>query len=422
VEQINGSERLGWDQRASTAIELATFRYTIYVDDTAVEMQGVSCAETPAAAGFACSGRMPQMSAGQHTLALTTFIDAGSRLESERSSPITVNLTPAITAGGGMTSTSMTTADGIQLRASTLANGLDDPTDLGFAPDGRIFVAERAGRIRVFHDGRLQEPPALVLDDVVATERRGLMAIAIAPDYADTRHVFALYTTARGWRLARFRAVGDTLGDRASVLDGIDAPLAHPAAAMRFGPDLKLYAGLDDAGDPARAGDAGSFNGKVLRLNPDGTTPRDQGWATPLYALNVNSPRGIDWNQQGALMWVVADGASNGGLLEGIVSQNPAARRGTTIVRYHLPPGTGPSGAAVYAGSAIPGFAGNLLIAADAGQSILRVRFDPADPKTIVSSERLLIQAFGRIRAIGVAPDGAIYFCNADFLITLRPE
>jgi glucose/arabinose dehydrogenase len=422
VEQINGSERIGWAQRAATYAELATFRYNIYVDGTAAEMQGVSCGNTPGDAGFACSGRLPQMSLGQHQLALTAFIDSGPRLESERSASMTVNVIRATTALIGNTFasiTSITTFDGIRLTASEVAPGLDDPTDLAIAPDGRIFIAERTGRIRVIREGRLQEAPAAILSDVVTADRRGLLAIAIDPDYSKTRHVFAIYTAVDGWRIARFRAVGDTLGERAILVDAIDAPRARPAAALRFGPDRKLYAAIDDAGDPVRPGDAGSFNGKILRLNADGTTPADQGWRTPVYALNVNSPRGIDWDALGATLWIVEDAASSGDRLQGVVSENPTARRGTTIVRYNLPPGTGPSGAAVYASRAIPQFAGDLLVAADEGESILRVRFDPADPKTIVSSERLLNHVFGRIRAIAVGPDGAIYFCTPDALVRL---
>ena len=188
----------------------------------------------------------------------------------------------------------------------------------------RIFIAERAGRIRVFRDGRLQ-PAALEIDDVVASGRRGLLALALDPDFERTGHVFAAYTADSGFRLVRYRASGDTLGESATLLDGVDSTLATPSATLRFGPDGKLYLGLDDSGDPSRPGDLGSFNGKVLRLNPDGTTPSDQAAGTPVYALNVNEPRGLEWD--GPTLWVAESLR-----LQGLADAAATARRATAMV------------------------------------------------------------------------------------------
>src|SRR2546425_4893821 len=98
-ERITGSERLGWDQRATDAVELATIRYAIYVDGMRSDLAGVTCAATPAATGFACSGRLPTMSVGAHTLELTAFIvDGATQLESVRSSQLRVIVTGSTTS------------------------------------------------------------------------------------------------------------------------------------------------------------------------------------------------------------------------------------------------------------------------------------------------------------------------------------
>ena len=418
VEQITGNERLGWDQRAATAAELSTFRYLIYVDDTGTEPPDVSCADSAGANGFACSARLPAMSAGPHTLALSAFIDDGGRLESPRSAPLNVLVVgPAV---GNGAAGQVTTLDGVRLRAEVVAGGLVDPTDLAFAPDGRIFIAERAGRILVFRDGRLQPSPAATLPDVRDAGGGGLLAIAVDPAFSRTRFLFAVYTAASGFRLARFRAVADTLGDRAIVIDAIESSPSAPAASLRFGPDAKLYLGVDDGGEPSRAGDLGSFSGKVLRLNPDGSTPIDQASGSPVYAMDVNAPRGIAWDAGGGTLWIVEQGAPD--RLQAVVSAAPDRRRGTTIARYALPAGTGPSGLAFYGGDRLPSFRGNLLVAADGGRSILRLRFDPANPHRIVATERLLRDMLARIRAIGVSPDGTLYLCAGDALVRLAPE
>ena len=89
-ETITGTERVGWDQRAADAVELATIRYAIYVDGARSELAGVSCASSLTSAGFACSARLPALSAGSHALQFASFVNDGSVLESARSATLSV--------------------------------------------------------------------------------------------------------------------------------------------------------------------------------------------------------------------------------------------------------------------------------------------------------------------------------------------
>ena len=411
VQQITGNERIGWQQGAGTPEELATFRYNIYVDNLPAEMGGVSCAA--ATDGFSCSGQLPRMNAGRHTLEITAFVNGNPGLESARSPALTVNVGQGATAGGAATApATIVTSDGIRLTVVSLGTGLDDPSDLAIAPDGRIFISERSGRIQVFRDGMVR-PAFAPIAAVDAGDRGGVLALALDPEFGKTGYLFAADTAAGRFRLVRYRTVGDTLGERATLLDGIEAA-ATPSATLRFGPDHKLYLGLDDAGDPSRPGDLGSFNGKVLRLNADGTTPPDQAGGTPVYALNVNQPRGMDWD--GTTLWIAESVR-----LQGVVDASAATRRAAAMVNYRLPAGIDPEGATFYRGSLIAGLAGDLLVAgADAG-SILRLRFDPGNRRRIVSSEYLLQGAVGPIQAIAQGPTGVIYFCSLNELFMIAP-
>ena len=409
AEQITGNERIGWQQAAGTPAELATFRYNIYVDNVATEMAGVSC--TAASGGFSCSGQLPSMRPGRHTLEISAFVDGTPRVESARSATLTVNVGQASTTSGAAPPASIVTSDGIRLAVVPLATGLEDPSDLAVAADGRIFISERPGRVRVFRDGALR-PAAPPMDDVVAGDGRGVLALALDPEFVKSGYIFAAYTGTSGFRLVRYRAVGDSLGEPATLLDGIDAA-ASPAATLRFGPDRKLYLGLDDAGDPSRPGDLGSFNGKVLRLNADGTTPSDQAGGTPVYALNVNQPRGMDWD--GTMLWI-AESVRLQGVVDGV-----APRRAAAMVNYRLPAGVEPEGATFYRGSLIPGLAGDLLVASADDGSILRLRFDPGNRRRIISSEYLLQGAVGPIQAIAEGPNGVLYFCTPSELFMIAP-
>ena len=432
-ERITGTERLGWDQQAADAAELVTIRYAIFVDGTRSELSDTSCTTPAAAGGFPCTARLPAMSAGAHTLELTAFIvDSGTQLESARSSPLRVVVGPAATAGGAPAAvwqhgSTVTTRDGARLRLDLVADGLTDPTDLAFTSDGRIFVAERAGRVRVVRDGGLRPRPALTLDDISTAGEGGLLGIALDPGFERSRFAYVVYTTssrsgAAVFTLARFRESADTLAERAIILDGIPASPTRAAAAVRFGADGALYVALDDGGNARLAGDLGSFNGKVLRLNADGTTPVDQAAASPVFSSGHSSPRGFDWHPVTGTLWIADGGPEESGRLSGVAAGDGRSKRGTVQARYALRSPAGISAVAFYRGRLIPALRDNLLLAADEGRHLLRLQFDPEAPTRVVSTERLLTDRVGPLRVVAAGPDGAIYFCTPDALARLVPD
>ena len=135
----------------------------------------------------------------------------------------------------------------------------------------------------------------------------GLLALALDPAFERTRFVYALYTAETrngGWRfrIARFREAGGRLGERAVVVDGLPASPRHPAGALAFGADGKLYAAFDDGGDAGDAARPSSHHGKMLRLNPDGSTPQDL--ASPVFESDLRSPRGFDWHPRSGALWI----------------------------------------------------------------------------------------------------------------------
>lgn len=427
-ERITGNERLGWDQQAPHVAELASYRYATYVDGARSELTDTSCENTAGAQGFACHARLPAMSAGSHTLQLATFVIDNTVLESDRSAPIRVFVGSAIlsSATGWPTNQVITTADRLRFRLDLVTDRLEGPTDLAFAPDGRIFLAERAGRVRIIQQGRLDPDLALALDDVATTNERGLLALAIDPLFQRTGFVYLIYTarSANGtavFRLARFREGHNRLAERAVLLDDIPAASARPAASLRFGADLKLYVAFDDGGNATIGDDLASYNGKVLRLNPDGTTPTGQNNASPVHAYTVRSPRGFDWAPTTGMLWIADAGTDQSERLSVIAEGQDRLMRRTVGAKYALPPGTGVSSMSFYRSLAADALRGDLLIAAQEGQYILRLQFDRNDPARIIASERLLESQVGPVRVVGVSPRGDIYFCTSDALAKLSP-
>ena len=441
-ETINGTERVGWSQPAADAVEVATIRYAIYVDGTRSEAAGVTCADAITATGFACSARLPTISPGAHTLQIASFIaDGSSTLESARSGSLNVTVVAATTASepsavsnrresAWASGTAGTTADRVALRVERIADGLDQPADLAVAPDGRLFVAERSGQVRIVRDGQLLSNPAWSLAETPAGHGQ-LLAIALDPQFDRTRFVFAVHTTTSArsgepvFSLVRFRETSDTLADRIVLLDEVRASQGNATASLRFGPDAKLYAAFDDGGDARLSGDLASPNGKVLRLNPDGTTPIDQAGSTPLYSYPYRSPSGLDWDPSSGALWVADRETVATARLSAVVPEKgsrPGETRGVVSANYALPATTTPSSIAFYRGRAFPAFAGSLLVASDEGRHLLRMTVGDGSASGPGITERLLQDRVGGVRAVAVGADGAIYFATAHAIGRLVPH
>ena len=430
-EPVSGTERLGWSQAAADAAELATFRYVAYVDTTSrVELADVACGTSSGA--FACSSRMPALTPGSHSIELASFVVVnGAVVESDRSAPLRVTMTGA-TAGGpspapapALTTTLVTTSDGAELRLDVLSDHLLAPTALAVAPDGRVFIAEQEGRVRVLGNGALDPQPAVTIDEALMTSAAegGLLALVLDAQFERTHFVYAAYTISgpeatRQFRVVRYREVDGRLGERVILLDQIPAA-RRPSAALTIGPDGRLYAAFDARVSNGRAATLAAYNGKVLRLNTDGTTPQDQPANTPVFAGDLQSPRGLGWHPAIASLWV-ADVKPRE--IEELKVVYPGQTSNGTRARIPLPVGTGAAALAFYRGTLLPAFAGDLFVAAQEGRYLLRLRLDKRDPTRLASTERLLQDVGSPIRAVSVAPDGLVYVATDRSLLRLGPR
>lgn len=417
---INGTERLGWTQAAANESELATFHYAIYIDGVRSELAGPSCTVVSGSADFSCLAPMPSMSAGAHTLELAAFIVAdGAVLESARAGPLQVTMSVRATSPAQPVDTwprqSVLLADGSRLRLEQMPGEVTEPTDAAFAPDGRVFVAEYGGRVRVARDGQVLASPALSLADDPQHAGAHLVGLAVDPEFARTHFVYTVFSTpsatgGREFTLARFREVADTLADQIVLRDRIPASSSDEGAALRFGADGKLFVAFDDGGARSRSDDLASPNGKLLRLNSDGTTPRDQAGGAPLYSYPYHSPRGIGVNVAANMIWLADRDTASSGRLSGVVANGDAANtRGVVRTTFVLPRGTLPSSVALGRPNSVPALRDNLLVASVEGRHLYRIQFDPHDPTRVAATERLLQDQIGGIRLVAVAPNGTIF-------------
>jgi glucose/arabinose dehydrogenase len=335
-------------------------------------------------------------------------------------SPTTPTPQPTPTSGV------FTTQDGVRFRVETIATGLDIPWSLAFAPDRRLFITERPGRVRIMDISTRTSEVALTLDDVFAQGEAGALGLALDPNFAESRLVYLYYSARAGGgavnRIVRYREAGGRLGERSVLLDNVPANGIHDGGRLRFGPDGLLYATAGDAANTALSQDLASLGGKILRLNQDGTTPRTNPFGSPVYSWGHRNPQGIDWHPATGDLWAsehgssgndeinVIDAGANYGWprIEG--AQTMAAMR-TPVTFYN--PAIAPSGASFYRAQLFPAFANNLFVATLRGTHLLRLRLEPG-ARRIAAQERLLENEFGRIRDVVTGPDGFLYFATSN--------
>lgn len=320
------------------------------------------------------------------------------------------------------------------LKIEVLIRGLDTPWAIDFAPDGRIFITERPGRIRIFGGGRLLPEPWMTLE-VAAVSEAGLMGLALDPQFAQNRFVYVAYTYRapngrlqnRLVRLREEQKSGKGSPDKV-LIDNVAGANNHDGGRVKFGPDGKIYWTTGDAQTTRFAQNLRSLNGKILRLNADGSIPADNPFANSyVYSYGHRNPQGLAWQPKTERLYSTEHGPSGfqGCCRDELNYIEPGKNYGWPEIRGDetregmVPPiinaGTSETWAPAGATFVSRGpWAGSLLFTGLRGQTLYRVVLDPNDPRKVDKFERLLYRQFGRLRDIVEGPDGNLYLLTSN--------
>jgi aldose sugar dehydrogenase len=335
-----------------------------------------------------------------------------------------------------------------KLRAVVVARGLASPRALEFLPTGELLIAERAGKLRILRDGKLDPEPVRGMPQVVALgTATGFMDIALHPDFAKNGWIYLSYHKPAFGDLGvnvifRGRWDGKQIveGKEIFVSDDVDALYSK----LAFGPDGKLYAtigcpgvGTDDS--IGRAQHADDYAGKTLRLNEDGTIPKDnpfvgkRGYNPAVFTLGHRVNIGLAVNPRTGDLWVSEHGPNGGDEINILkAGQNygwPVSSEGryyngvrvpgaVTKVKLTAPhiafvPSIAPGDVLFYSGDKFPAWKGNLFIGAmrfsEAPRTGHLLRIVLNENGGQVRSEMLLTDLHQRIRNVAQGPDGAIW-------------
>src|SRR5256885_12973804 len=187
-------------------------------------------------------------------------------------------------------------------------------TALAWAPDKRLFYAERSGTVRTF-DGTSSHVFATVRASTDG--ERGLLGLALSPTFDKDHFVYAFYSRADDTtrqRVVRWLDRAGTGTNLTTIVDNLPAgsDCCHKGGRIAFGPDGKLYVTLGENHVASDAQSSSSVRGKILRYNADGTVPSDNpfGAGNPVWAIGLRNPFGLAFSPDGKLL--VTDNGPSG--------------------------------------------------------------------------------------------------------------
>ena len=329
------------------------------------------------------------------------------------------------------------------LRVETVAKGLSNPWGLQFLADGRMLVTERTGRLRIVgRDGALS-PPVDGVPKVLARSQGGLLDVLLDRDFARNRTIYLTYAEPYegGGRTAVARATLDAgatpkLGDVAVIFrqQGAISRGQHYGARLVQAKDGNLFVSLGEHSiNREMAQKLDNHLGKVVRIAPDGSVPKDNpfvgkdGALPEIWSYGHRNPQGMALNPADGTLWVQEHGAQGGDELNIVapgknygwpvvshgvnyggspIGSGKAQAAGMEDPVFHWTPSIAPSGMAFYTGDLFPAWKGSVFNGALKSQLVSRVEVKGGKAG---KEERFLDGLNERIRDVRQGPDGALY-------------
>jgi glucose/arabinose dehydrogenase len=335
--------------------------------------------------------------------------------------------------------------EAVELLDNVVAENLNFPWDMVWGNDGHIWMTERSGKISRFNPATGQVTPVITIAEVVSNGEGGMLGLALSGP-AGSPNVFVVYNYNNGGqyreKLVRYSYNGTTLVNPTVLLDNIAAASIHNGSRLVIDND-KIFMSTGDASQQSFAQNINSVNGKILRLNLDGSVPADNPvpgnpyWSSghrnaqglvmangKLYSSEHGPSNDDEINiiQKGKNYgWPVVQGYCNSPS-----EQSVCASTEITEPIKAWTPTIAASGLDYYNHDLIPQWKGSLLLVALKDALLLQLKLGD-DLATITQTNEYFTQKYGRMRDVCVSPEGKVYICtsnggNNDKIIEIRAK
>lgn len=308
-----------------------------------------------------------------------------------------------------------------------IAEKLFVPWAIAISDNGKLYFTERSGTIRVIEGDRLNPRPLITFTSpFVSKGEGGLLGIALGTNYLQNHYMYVMHSYEDGGglynRVVRLIENNNRAEIDRVLIDKIPGGAIHNGGRIKIGPDKKLYITTGDAGSSNLAQDMGSTGGKILRIELDGSIPKDNPFEnSPIYSFGHRDPQGLAWNLQNVLyesehgqighdeINIIKPGLNYGWpMVQGneesakVMTQKPLIHSGEQT--------WAPSGIAFVNGGP---WAGKLLVAALRGQQLLSITFNEKGT-SVEKVESWFENEYGRLREVVQGKDGAIYIATSN--------
>jgi glucose/arabinose dehydrogenase len=311
----------------------------------------------------------------------------------------------------------LTNTSGVEI----IVQGLQAPRAIDISKDGRIFVSEKRGSIRVVDNGTLLTEP---VGDIKAENigDAGLLGLTLHPNFTQNHlfYVYYTYSNSTGLfnKVLTLKESNNRIIDSKTILDGIPGDDYRDGGRIKFGPDGKLYVSTGDASIPELSQDLDSLAGKILRINEDGTIPQDNPFSnSPVYAYGFRNVQGLAWAPNSGALYssdqggagndeinLISPGKNYGWPHEECNSSDEDNRYTPPLLCFN--PSLEPSGIA-FAFSNKLGYQNHLIVATLKGSHLRDIDFDSGSQNTI-------LVGYGRIIDLVESEDGSIYVLTSN--------
>lgn len=351
----------------------------------------------------------------------------------------------------------------VNFRKATVVSGLEHPWGMAWLPDGAMLITERPGRLRVVRNGVLDPTPIAGVPTVLAFNQGGLMDVSLHPRFAENRLVYLTYShgtrNANRTRVARATFDGKSLQNVQVIFEVSQAKPdgQHFGSRILWLPDGTMLVAIGDGGNPPvelngdlirkQAQNLRSHLGKIVRLNDDGSVPRDNPFAAnknadpAVWSYGHRNIQGLAFDPTANRVWSTEHGARGGDELNlvqagknygwplvtyskeyfGPEISNERSRPGLVDPKAVWTPAKAPSGLAFYTGNRFPQWQGNLFAGGLVSRDVRRISLDASGK--VVSQQQITIGQ--RVRDVRQGPDGLLYILTDEpngQLIRLEPS
>ena len=304
---------------------------------------------------------------------------------------------------------------------SVVTNNLYVPWGLAFLEDGNILVSERGGNVLLVTEEGEQ---FIHRFGSYESGEGGLLGIAVHPNFLENKFLYFYYTyqsiADEGVlnRVERYTYRDEKLTEPVVIIDNIPGAIYHDGGRIAFGPDTHLYITTGDARRPKLAQDLNSLAGKILRINNDGSIPRDNPFAnSPIYSYGHRNPQGLAWDDEGRL-WSTEHGRS--GVASGFDEINLIVAggnygwpdsQGNTVLADTVGPKLHSGATETWAPASATFYDGSLYFGGLRGEALYEAVLDGT---TVVDLKKHYHKKFGRIRTVEIGPDNMLYITTSN--------